>query len=59
MQAQQRGQAIMQTFFIYTIADNRLLGRVEARDWAAARIAGQAFGYHYKQIFAATQRLPS
>lgn len=50
----------MQTFFIYRKSDRKLLGRIDgARDWADAVIQGQAFGYHYTEIFAAKNLLPS
>jgi hypothetical protein len=49
----------MLEFFIYTVAENKLVGNVFAKDWIDARsIACKTFGYKFGEIFACKAPLP-
>jgi hypothetical protein len=49
----------MKMFFIYSVANNTMLGRVYAKDWVDARSQGaKDFGYTFGQVFACVEPLP-
>lgn len=44
----------MKTFYIYTVAENKIVGQVCATNWVDARLeACKFFGYNFSEVFAA------
>ena len=53
-------EMIMKEFFIYTVAENKMVGRVYANDWVDARTqAAEAWNFSFVQIFACEKPLPT
>lgn len=50
----------MKQFFVYTVAENKMLGKVLAKDWVDARLeASRAWGYDFSKVFACEKPLPT
>jgi hypothetical protein len=42
----------MTTFYLYTIAENKMIGRVFAKEWVDARNQSEHFGHDFASVFA-------
>lgn len=43
----------MKVYYIYTVSENKMIGRVYAENWVDARLeASRSLGYSFKEIFA-------